>query len=184
MMSGNLSRRRGLVTLALLGACGEAPAPLPREAPTAALDAVAVAAVRAESLRANEVGARPSTGLWDLDRVSERLVRAGVNPRASDTIPEVPSFLGAPTAGRFRMGRTLDLLVYLYPDSLARQRAATSLDPALGAPPGAAVPWGTDPLLIQSVNLLAILTGGSSAQRERIQLALEAGLPPAAEAGR
>jgi hypothetical protein len=183
-MSGNLSRRRGLVTLVLLGACGEAPAPLPREAPAAALDSLAVAAVRAESLRASEVVARPSTGLWDLDRVSERLVRAGVNPRASDTVPEVPSFLGTPAAGRFRMGRTLDLMVYLYPDSLARRRAAAALHPALVTPPGAIVPWGPDPLLIQSVNLLAILTGGSSAQRERIQLALEAGLPPATEAGR
>jgi hypothetical protein len=183
MVPRNLHRRLLIGIGAALVACGGEPA---ADAPSRAdaLSATEQAALRAESLRAAAVAARPSTGRWDLDRVSERLLRAGVNPRANDTLPELPGFVGSPEVGRFRIGRSMDLLVLLYADSTQRSAVSAGLDSATVAPPGMVSPWGLDPLMITSVNLLAVLSGGSSAQRERVQLALEAGLPPAAEGAR
>jgi hypothetical protein len=184
----NLHRRRlrgSLGLLAALGwlasACGDAPAPPPQRGTLSPADREAV---RAESLRAAAVAARPATGRWDLDLVAERLVRAGVNPRATDTLPPLPDFLGAPQMGRFRIGRGIDLLVFIYPDSVARRAVTDALDPEKAAPPGQVSPFGLTPLMITSANLLAVLGGGSSTQRERVQLALEAGLPPAAAGDR
>ncbi len=174
----NLHWRLLFGTVTLWAACGD---PLPRAGGTdaAQLPPEAVAAVRAEALRAAAVAGRPRTGRWDVDRIAERLLRAGVNPRASDTLPPQPGFLGAPEVAQFRIGRSATLAVYLYQDSAARRAVSAMLDPETAAPPGIPSPWGLDPLPITSVNLLAVLTGGSSAMRERVQLAIEAGLPPA-----
>jgi hypothetical protein len=144
---------------ALLAACGEAPPP-----PLPTADPTVVAAIRAESARAAEVASLPRSSQWDLARVSERLVRAGVNPRAVDTIPSLPAFIGPVEVGRFRVGRGGDLVVMVFADSVAR-RAITE------------TPWGASPLLIVSANVMAVFVGGSSSLRERVQLALEAGLP-------
>jgi hypothetical protein len=136
-----------------------------------------VAAIRAESARAAEVASLPRSSQWDLARVSERLVRAGVNPRAVDTIPSLPAFIGPVEVGRFRVGRGGDLVVMVFADSVARRAITETLDPATAAPPGVASPWGASPLLIVSANVMAVFVGGSSSLRERVQLALEAGLP-------
>ncbi len=174
-MPPNLHVVRVFGILALLAACTDAPPPPSR--PT--IDVATVEAIRAESARAARVSALPRSSVWDLDRVSERLVRAGVNPRAVDTMPEVPEYLAGVAAGRFRVGRGGDLLVFLFADSLARRDLSTTLDPLTAAPPGAESPWGANPTLILSNNLLAVLVGGSSVLRERVQLAIEAGLPAA-----
>jgi len=158
---------------AFVAACGEAPAPPP---PPVA-DAAMVAAIRAESARAVAVSSLPQSSQWDLARVSERLVRAGVNPRAVDTLPALPTFIGRAEVGRFRVGRGGDLIVLLFADSLARRAITETLDPESAAPPGLVSPWGESPLLIVSANLMAVFVGGSSSLRERVQLALEAGLP-------
>jgi len=184
MLSGSSIARRNLHwglaigTGVLLAACGD-PLPRPDASATTPLSAEAVAAVRAESLRAAAVLGRPRTGKWDRDLVAERLRRAGVNPRASDTAPLRPAFLGQPEATQFQIGRGASLAVYLYADSSARRAVTAGLDPESASPPGVPSPWGLDPLPIVSVNLFAVLSGGSSAMRERVQLALEAGLPPA-----
>jgi hypothetical protein len=171
MVRRNLRTGQALVTLALVVACVEAPPP------PGAVDAATATAIRAESARATTIAARPSTGLWDLDRVSERLVRAGVNPRAVDTLPALPAFMQRETVGRFRVGRGGDLLIFLYVDSLARRAVSSTLTPDNAAPEGVVSPWGLDPHLIVSNNLIAVLVGGSTSLRERVQLAIEAGLP-------
>ena len=165
--------RTGLLGIgALIAACGEAPAP-----PRPAADSAMVVAIRAESARAAAVASLPQSSQWDLARVSERLVRAGVNPRAVDTIPVVPAFIGQAEVGRFRVGRGGDLVVMVFADSVARRAITETLDPATAAPAGVGSPWGESPLLIVSANVMAVFVGGSSSLRERVQLALEAGLP-------
>ncbi len=122
---------------------------------------------------------RPRTGKWDLDGIAERLRRAGINPRLTDTLPPRPDFVGAASLAQFHLGRGAVLAVYLYGDSTARRAVTEGIDPSTAAPPGVPSPWGLDPQPIVSINLYAVLTGASSAMRERVQLALEAGLPPA-----
>jgi hypothetical protein len=163
-----------VLTFVILGsvvACGDPPPRSP------AVDPAMVAAISAESARAAVVSQLPPSSRWDLGRLSERLVRAGVNPRAEDTLPTVPEYARGADVGRFRVGRGGDLVIFLFADSTARRSVTDQLDPLTAAPPGAGAPWGDSPVLIISGNLMAVLVGGSSSLRERVQLAIEAGLP-------
>lgn len=127
------------------------------------------------------VAQRPASALWDPDRVSERLVRSGVAPRRVEPTPEVPAFLaGVTESASFVVGRGGELRVFIYADSVARRRVTDALDPRTASPRGAARAWPLDPVgptLIVNGNLAAVLMGGTSALHERVQLALEAGLP-------
>jgi hypothetical protein len=119
-----------------------------------------------------------TTGLWDADHVEERLDRAGLAPRLDSTAAaRQPAFMHVP-ARVFRVG-SAELRVYIYPDSAARARDTDALDPETVAPrtPGTPpVSWPATPTLIVSRNLAAILLTNSAQQRERVTLALEAGL--------
>jgi hypothetical protein len=133
--------------------------------------------MRAESATASEVAARPSSASWDVDRVSERLVRSGVAPRRVDSVPPVPDFLSSATAaGVFTVGRDAELRVFIFTDTLARRRVTESLDPATASPRGVPQYWPRAPLLIVVQNLAAVMMGGSGTLQERVQLGLEAGL--------
>ena len=167
----NLSRA-ALVALAL--ACGES---REQRAQTA------IKAVSAESALAVAVEARPLSPLWDVDRASERLVRAGIAPRRITPTPDVPPFLSAATSSAaFHVGRDGEVRVFIFADSAARRRVTEALDERTVAPAGAASPWPERPLLIVGQNLAAVMLGGRDQLRERVQLALEAGLPmPAKE---
>jgi hypothetical protein len=160
--------------LVLAGACGDS-----REEQLQ----TAIKAVSAESALAVAVEARPLTQLWDVDRASERLVRAGIAPRRIAPTPAVPSFLaGATASAAFHVGRDGEVRVFIFADSTARRRATDALDERTVAPPGAISPWPERPLLIVGQNLAAVMLGGRDLLRERVQLALEAGLPmPAKE---
>ncbi len=140
-------------------------------------DSVAIARVRAESATASAVAAIPAAGLWDVDRVSERLVRSGVAPRRVEPVPPKPTFFATATASAaFSVGRGGELRVFVFADSTARIRATAALDPATASPRGATTAWPAPPLLIVSQNLAAVLLGGSATLQERVQLALEAGV--------
>jgi hypothetical protein len=162
-----------IALVALAGACGERPDP--ERGP--ALDSATASAIRAESITAAAVAARPPSALWDVDRVSERLVRAGVGPRRLETVPPAPSFFLDATAAAFAVARGGELRVFIFADSVRRRTATDALDPLTVAPPGTASPWPSDPLLIVSNNLAAVMLGAPPVWRERVQLALEAGLP-------
>jgi hypothetical protein len=137
-----------------------------------------MAAVRAESANAAAVAARPKSPLWDVALVSERLVRAGVAPRRIEPSPPVPVFFSKATASAaFNVGRGGELRVFIFADSAARRRATDGLDSATASPRGAAMAWASAPRLIVGQNFAAIMMGGTDVLKERVQLALEAGLP-------
>jgi hypothetical protein len=106
--------------------------------------------------------------------VENRLERAGLVPRRSDTPVRVP-FLSVPGVS-LTLGRS-ELQVFVYPDSEARRRDVARLDPMTFAPPGARAPWSIPPALIVSNNLAAVLLSQDERQIERVQDALTAGLP-------
>jgi hypothetical protein len=128
-------------------------------------------------VNAAAVAALPPSALWDIARVSERLVRAGVNPRRIEPTPSAPEFLANTVTAAFAVARVGELRAFVFPDTLSRRRVTDLLDPATAAPRGSVAPWRSRPLLIVSQNLVAVMLGGSETQRERVQLALEAGLP-------
>ena len=70
-----------------------------------------------------------------------------------------------------------ELQVYLYPDSLARQRDLADYDTARVQPADSSSQPRALATLITSNNLAAILLSDSETQIERVQLALTAGLP-------
>jgi len=106
--------------------------------------------------------------------VEERLDRAGLAPRR-DSIPVRQPFMQVPGV-RFGVG-SAELQVYVYPDSASRARDTGALDTLTVSPRGAAaVNWPETPSLIVSNNIAAILLADNPRQRERVRLALEAGL--------
>lgn len=141
-------------------------------------DSVTMAAVRTESATAESVATRPPSPLWDVDRVSERLVRAGVAPRRILPVPKAPAFFSAAReAGAFNVGRGGEVRVFIFVDSLARRRATDPLDPQTASPRGSGSAWPDGAILVVGQNMAAVIMGGTDRLKERVQLALEAGLP-------
>ena len=170
-MSRNLSLAFAFVVSGALACGGDAPPPISRG------DSATVAAMRAESVTASYTAGVKPMGLWDVDHVSERLVRSGVAPRRVDPAPPAPEFLkSAKEVAAFSVGREGDLRVFIFADSNARRKVTESLDPATASPRGQPVAWSSAPVLIVVQNLVAVLMGGSPRFQERVQLALEAGL--------
>ena len=116
-----------------------------------------------------------TTGRWDLPQLTERLVNAGLAPRPDDSLPSHPDYRVPPVA--FRLGGA-HLLVWIYRDSLARRAVSTSIDTLTAIPRGQATPFAEPPMFVLQNNLIAVIVGGSERQRERIRLAIEAGMSP------
>lgn len=153
-------------------ACGKDVAP-----PISRADSATVAAMRAESVTASHSATVKPMGLWDVDRVSERLVRSGFAPRRVEPAPPPPAFLAsAKTTAAFSVGREGDLRVFIFTDSLARRKVTESLDPATASPRGQPVAWPSAPVLIVVQNLMAVMMKGTPRLQDRVQLALEAGI--------
>jgi hypothetical protein len=115
--------------------------------------------------------------LWDIDRVSERLVRSGMAPRRVEPAPAPPAFLASAKAtAAFAVGREGDLRVFIFTDSIARRKVTESLDPMTASPMGQPVAWSSAPVLIIVQNLVAVMMKGTPRLQERVQLALEAGI--------
>ncbi len=139
--------------------------------------AVARAAVSAESTKASVAARAPNTGRWDDAHLVDRLVRSGLAPQS---LPEYKPerYWAAPVVVRYQVGQAT-LFAFIYPDSLARQKATATLDTTTLAPKGNASPFGIPRMLIVQNNLAAVLVGGSDRQQERVSLAIGAGLPVA-----
>jgi hypothetical protein len=116
----------------------------------------------------------PATGRWDAARLTERLINAGLAPRADDSLPSHPRLAVNPVG--LRVGNA-HLLAWIFPDSAARRKASASMDTLTAIPKGQANPWAEPPMFMMHNNLIAVLVGGSDRQRERVRLAIEAGLP-------
>jgi hypothetical protein len=134
---------------------------------------VARTAISAESTKAAVAATAPSTGKWDEAHLVERLVRSGLAPQAVEHAKGEASWGTAVHA--YRVGNAT-LYAYIYPDSIARRRALSTLDTLTLAPRGAPSPYPDPHILILQNNLAAVLVGGSDRQQERVSLALTAGL--------
>jgi hypothetical protein len=147
-------------------ACGGGRAP--------AQDTAAAAAAASPAAGAGGRPACPKTGHWNACQVRARLEQAGVAPRPSDPIPDLPAVGPAPTV--YLVG-SAGLAVYLFPDTAARRRAARALDTTRFIGPSAALTMRGEATAIENDNLLALLFSRNDRQRERVSDALTAGPP-------
>jgi hypothetical protein len=155
-----------LTVLVLTAACGDDPRIARAEKARREVEAVAQQVRRAPAV--------PSTGRWSEAQLTQRLVNAGLAPRADDSIPAHPRLPVPPLA--LRVG-SAHLLAWVFPDSVARARVSATIDTLSAIPKGQANPWAEPPMFLVQNNLIAVLVGGSDRQRERVRLAIEAGLP-------
>lgn len=153
---------------ALAGACGG-------EAKRAEETSAARAGIARAESTATSVAAMPRTGLWTASQVLERLVRAGVAPRAVEQAPAGPNWMRARPAV-FAAGGG-EVYAWIYRDSTARRAVTDALDPFTGAPAGRVPPFSSPMVFLVQNNLAAVITGGSETNQERVALALQAGLP-------
>jgi hypothetical protein len=116
----------------------------------------------------------PSTGGWGACTVLERLDRAGLAPRVTpDMVGEAP----LQQSGRLIRLGSAELKVFVYPDSVARQRDEARLDRHRYIEATQEPTLRNEATIIRSANLLAILDSKSGTQRERVSLAITAGPP-------
>ena len=141
----------------------------------AAEERTARESIAASNEVATRAAAAPSTGLWTEELLVERLVRAGVAPRAVTDVPEGPEWMQAKRL-YFRAGGG-ELHVWIYTDSVARAAVTSLLDASTATPSGRAVTYEPPLTLVVQNNLAAVITGGDGRNHERIMLALQAGLP-------
>lgn len=155
----------GLVAaLVVAVACGKSDAP-PARAPAPPPPAVA-----------QENGACPANGTWAECSVIYRLERAGLAPKVDSSAKPAEPGLGG-LAILFKIGLSAQLEIHLYADSAARVAATSALDRSQFVN-------GTQPqtikrerTLIESSNLVGVLTSINGHQRERVSDALTAGPP-------
>jgi hypothetical protein len=161
-LSGTL-RRLALCTLSLT-ACGKAAAP-PSKSPAAEAPPVA----------APSTGC-PANGQWAACSVLYRLERAGLAPKVdSSGKPSEKQLGGAPMM--IKIGMSAELEVHLFADSLARAAAVANLDRTQFVNGTAQQTIRRERTLIESVNLVGLLTSINAHQRERVSDALTAGPP-------
>jgi hypothetical protein len=156
---------------AAIAGCGKSDVPASSSAsPPAAGNAASATATSTSS-------ACPPTGLWAQCSVLYHLDRAGLAPKldSADTKPEQQLLTG--TMFAVKIGQTARLEVYLYPDSAARIADETKLDRSQLVSDTAEQTIKRERTLIESVNLVALLTSLNSHQRERVSDALTAGPP-------
>jgi hypothetical protein len=118
----------------------------------------------------------PQTGAWAECSVVYRLERAGLAPQIDSTAKPAEQTLG----GRLmmlRIGLSAQLEVHLFPDSAARLAAASKLDRKNFVSGTAPQTIKRERTLIESANLIGLLTSINAHQRERVSDALLAGPP-------
>lgn len=124
---------------------------------------------------ARQAAALPSDGKWTEAHLLDRLLRAGVAPRASDRPAPAAPWMGQPAIALLAGGG--EVYAWIYSDSVARKAATDPLNPATAAPPGAVTPFPPPMLFVTNNNIAVVITGGRVTNHERIQLAIQAGLP-------
>lgn len=133
------------------------------------------AGIASAETTATRVAALPATGLWTEAHLLERLVRAGVAPRALEKVPNGTEWMHV-RAAVFAAGGG-EVYAWVYKDSTARRAVTDSLDQDTGAPTGHVPPFAAPMIFVVQNNLAAVVVGGSGTNHERIALALQAGLP-------
>jgi hypothetical protein len=123
----------------------------------------------------------PQTGLWAECSVLYRLERAGIAPRVdSAATPEEKTLTGRVLM--LKIGLSAQLELHIYADSAARAAASKTLDRSTYVTGTAPQTVKREKTLIESVNVIALLTSINAHQRERVSDALTAGPPQAQQA--
>ncbi len=156
--------RWGTLVLAVL-ACSKQDAPAPgvgASSPVAAATA--------------GVGKCPATGQWAECSILYRLERSGFVAKIdSGAKPKERALTGKPLVMTIGRGATLE--VYVYPDSATRVADGAKLDRAHLVNATAEQTIERERTLIESSNIIGLLTSLSGHQRERVSDALMAGPP-------
>lgn len=161
-LSGTLGRL-AMCALSFV-ACGKADAP-PSKSPAAGAAPVATASTGC-----------PADGQWAPCSILYRLERAGLAPKVdSGGKPNEPQLGGEPMM--VKIGLSAELELHVFGDSLAREAAVAKLDRKQFVNGTAEQTIRRERTLIESVNLLGLLTSINSRQRERVSDALTAGPP-------
>ncbi len=121
------------------------------------------------------IQACPRDGLWHECSIAQRLELSGLRPRVVDSLTRIPGI--AREARLWQIGRQTVRAVFFENEAQA-SAAMAMLDSARAAPLGdSTVAWSERPTIIRSVNVVALMLGGSDRQVERVSDALTAGPP-------
>lgn len=153
-----------LVALALAGACAKDEPPAPPKP---------VTVTRSDSVRP----LCSEDGRWNQCVLLDRLVHAGVAPLADSTDTTHVAFLKPPGV-HYKIGKSAELVVFYYPDSVQALKAWNALDTLRLAPSADTVrPWPRQPIPIRAANAIAVLFSEKLEQIERVRAVFAAGLP-------
>jgi len=123
-------------------------------------------------------GSCPATGMWAECSILYRLDRSGLVPHVDSSAKPAETALGGQPL-MIKIGTTAVLELHLYPDSVARVAAGTTLDRAHLVGATASQTIERERTLIENANVIGLLTSLNSHQRERVSDALMAGPPQA-----
>lgn len=150
---------------------------LPRaDSAVAQLDAVPVPPATAASAGTSADTSCHKEGLWASCSVHDRLVRAGIVVHTKDEPARYPFLTVSGTTYGVGAGDD-EVQVFLYTSEDARRADTDKLDSAAVSPKGARRTYKVPPMLVTSNNLTALVFTLNERTRERIALALSAGLP-------
>ncbi len=153
----------------MVAACGDP------EAERAAEVQVARQEMAAAETTARQAAAQPSDGKWTEAHLMDRLLRAGVAPRANpDPAPDAPWF---PMPAIRILAGGGQVYAWIFPDSSARRAVTDGLDTLSAAPAGRSSPFPPPMRFVTNNNLAVVITGGRITNHDRIALAVQAGLP-------
>ena len=156
---------------ALLTGCGDSGA-------RAAAEQVAVReSMDAAVTTARQAAALPNTGLWTEAHLMDRLVRAGVAPRANEGPSISAPWMNAETIALLAGGG--EVYAWVYPDSNARRAVTDRLDSLSAVPAGAVSPYAPPMVFVTNNNIAVVVAGGRVTNHDRITLAIQGGLPAA-----
>lgn len=140
-----------------------------------AADSTGTANSSAANAPAAAPGTCPRTGHWGDCQLRARLTQSGLAPASgSDKVGDLPALPVKPTT--LTLGNA-GLAFYVFPDTLARRRAAATLDTVKFIPQTRDVSIKNETTLIESDNLLVLLFSKNEHQRERVADAITAGPP-------
>jgi hypothetical protein len=159
--------RRSLAAAVVVLACSKPEAPPPSSSS---------ATPPAATTPANASTACPPTGAWAECSVMYRLERAGLAPKIDSPAKPSEPMLGG-TALVLKIGLSAQLELHLYADSASRVAAASKLDRREFVSGTAPQTIKRERTLIESANLIGLLTSINAHQRERVSDALVAGPP-------
>ena len=141
--------------------------------PPAAAETPAPTSVAADSAGATSAEECPMVGLWRRCSVVKRIESTGLGPvLLADGVRQPGISVGG---AAYRLG-SAEIQLFLFADSAVAAREAAAVQPD-DARPAEVRGIRRAPVVVHSHNLVALLFDNNDRLRERVQLALSAGLP-------